>query len=328
MIRPIQCLRGIAAIMVVWHHARTQLPGLEQALPWSFGTSGVDLFFVISGFIMVTATAGRDVRPLEFLLRRAIRVVPLYWGITLLMVCAALVAPALFRSIDPSPDHVLLSLLFVPHWSPSFPGVAWPVLVPGWTLNFEMAFYAIFAASLLTPSRHALLAAIGLLVGLGLALKPAGAALQTYTSPMMLEFALGVVIALYWQRFRVSAVAAAAALAHGAVLLALRDTWGIVPQVIGAGLVVFGALHFDWRNRLLLVLGDASYSVYLTHLFTLGVLRVVLKDPVAFMPAALVACSAVGWLSYRLVEVPTLRWLGHLTVRLPKSESASSAPQS
>jgi exopolysaccharide production protein ExoZ len=144
----------------------------------------------------------------------------------------------------------------------------------------------------------------------------------------MLEFALGVVIALYWQRFRVSAVEAAVALAHGAALLALRDTWGIVPQVIGAGLVVFGALHFDWKNRLLLVLGDASYSVYLTHLFTLGVLRVVLKDPVAFMPAALVACSAVGWLSYRLVEVPTLRWLGRLTVRLPKSESASSAPQS
>ena len=174
LIPTIQYLRAIAAMMVVWHHAREQLPGLKFFFPSEFGPSGVDLFFVISGFIMVATTTGPG-RPFNFIARRLIRVVPLYWLLTCTMVALAWKLPQLFRTIDLAPAHVLQSLLFIPHYSPSFPGMAWPVLVPGWTLNFEMFFYAVFAAtlSLAQPMRlWALAAVMSTLVIVGLSMGP------------------------------------------------------------------------------------------------------------------------------------------------------------
>src|SRR5229473_1548571 len=148
VIRPIQYLRAIAALMVVWHHSLIQVPGVAQfiALP-EFGPSGVDIFFVISGFIMLVITAGKEVTPAEFIRQRVIRVVPLYWLTTLLMLGCAVVVPTAFKTLQFSPAAVAKSLLFVPYDSLSFPGHAWPVLVPGWTLNYEMFFYGLFAAS-------------------------------------------------------------------------------------------------------------------------------------------------------------------------------------
>src|ERR1019366_2869669 len=144
LIHPIQYLRGIAALMVVWHHGVGQLATLETYFPFRFGTSGVDLFFVISGFIMVVTTAGRDVTPTEFIARRFVRVVPLYWVLTLALAATALVAPSLFRSVTLTAVSLIQSLLFIPHFSPSHAGMIWPVLVPGWTLNYEMFFYVVF----------------------------------------------------------------------------------------------------------------------------------------------------------------------------------------
>ena len=83
LILPIQYLRGIAAILVVWFHATIQVDGVSTYFSSSFGASGVDLFFVISGFIMVVTTAGKDVTPQRFFVLRIIRVVPLYWLATL-----------------------------------------------------------------------------------------------------------------------------------------------------------------------------------------------------------------------------------------------------
>src|SRR4029077_17035692 len=99
VIRPVQYLRGIAAMMVVWHHALGQiaLSRLLTELP-PFGGYGVDLFFVISGFIMVVTTWDKPIGPLEFMRHRIRRIVPLYWLVTLLMVLAAIAAPFMFKS--------------------------------------------------------------------------------------------------------------------------------------------------------------------------------------------------------------------------------------
>ena len=104
LILPIQYLRGIAAIMVVWYHAVEQIPGVSSYFASGFGNSGVDLFFVISGFIMVTTTMGNAPGPLEFMRRRVVRVVPLYWLLTLAMVGLALCMPGLFRTLIVAPD--------------------------------------------------------------------------------------------------------------------------------------------------------------------------------------------------------------------------------
>jgi exopolysaccharide production protein ExoZ len=327
VILPIQYLRGIAALMVVWHHAAGQIPGMSALVPWEFGTSGVDLFFVISGFIMVVTTSDTAVRPVDFWRRRIVRVVPLYWLLTLLMVAIALLAPQLFKTLKVAPATLVQSLLFIPHFSQSFPNAVWPLLVPGWTLNFEMFFYAIFGAVLFLPERSRLVSLIALLVvltGIGLAFGPfASAAAQTYTHPMLLEFAAGAVIGAWWlsRRFRVSVIGSIALLATGATLLALRDhePLGYATQIVGAVAAVIGALDrrfASWRSASLQALGDSSYSLYLTHIFTLGALRVIwtsffpappdLSATLVFMLVALSACAAIGWLTYRWIESPLL----------------------
>jgi exopolysaccharide production protein ExoZ len=163
---------------------------MSSLVPWAFGTSGVDLFFVISGFIRVVTTSGTGMGPGEFW-RRASR--PLYWLLTLLMIAVALVAPGLFKTLKVAPSTLVQSLLFIPHFSQSFPGVVWPLLVPGWTLNFEMFFYAVFGLALLLPERNRLLPLVTffvMLTAIGLVFGPfASAAAQTYTHPMLLEFA-------------------------------------------------------------------------------------------------------------------------------------------
>ena len=325
VILPIQYLRGIAALMVAWHHGVNQLPGLEAYFPLRFGTSGVDLFFVISGFIMVMTTVGKYITPMSFMARRAIRVVPLYWVLTFALVAVILVAPSVFRTTLLMPASLAQSLLFIPHLSPSHAGMIWPVLVPGWTLNYEMFFYAMFAASLAFRHRLAVLAAtLVALVAAGYVLGPfSNPIARTYTDPILLEFVAGAVIGHLWvgSRINLPMLAAAASVLFGVALLVLRDAAPLAnyTQLLGAILVVVGSLNLsrlEWQCSALRLLGDASYSIYLTHIFTLGACRWVwvkmgldasnLPWAALFMAMALVACWGVGWLAFRWVEAPLL----------------------
>jgi exopolysaccharide production protein ExoZ len=312
----IQYLRAFAALMVVWHHGLNQVPGVSQLINApEFGPRGVDLFFVISGFIMALNTAGKDVTPFEFFRHRVIRIVPLYWLVTLCMLGCAVIVPSAFKSLQYSPAAIAKSLLFIPYDSLSFPGEIWPVLVPGWTLNYEMFFYALFAVSLLVPARYRLTSLVATLVALVLAglahfVNPI---LVTYTNPRLLEFAAGAVICHFWIRgvSRVSLWVSAAWIGLGAWLLVT----GWEPAT-GAALIVGGCLNSalaEIESPLLLALGNASYSIYLTHLFTLAALRIVwthavphvsLVSAVAFMAVAIALCAVAGWLCYRWIERP------------------------
>ena len=202
VIWPIQYLRGIAALMVVWHHARGQVPEIAQLFPNAFGASGVDLFFVISGFIMAVTASQSTQGPWHFWRRRLIRVVPLYWALTLLMVGAWLIRPALFKTLSPSWSTLAQSLLFIPHFSASFPDKVWPLLVPGWSLNYEMFFYGIFGLTLALPQRlrvPAMSLFLLAMVSAGYLLEPLVSAAQSvYFSPLLLEFLLGVWIGSLW----------------------------------------------------------------------------------------------------------------------------------
>ncbi|HMC15501.1 MAG TPA: acyltransferase [Albitalea sp.] len=324
VIAPIQYLRGFAAMLVVWHHAQEQFPTLKALFNTQFGNSGVDLFFVISGFIMVVTTAGHEGGAGRFIRKRILRVVPLYWLLTLLVVAMAVVAPSLFHATHPTLAHVLKSLLFIPHESPSHPGMAWPVLVPGWSLNYEMFFYAIFAASLFVRPvwRLALLAGVlSGLVAIGLLFGPFdNLPLRAYTSLLLAEFVVGAVIAHAWLAGKTVARPAVAALGLVvglALLLARGTSLSTLAQIVGAGLVVSCALSESfaaWRSALLQRLGDASYSLYLTHLFALGGMRWAWgkfapaphgwADGFLFMVLGVCFSGWIGWLAYRHLEVP------------------------
>ena len=345
LILPIQYLRGVAALMVVWHHGIAQIAGAADYFSMEFGPSGVDLFFVISGFIMVMTTSRTGGNPMDFIQRRFIRVVPLYWLLTLALVAMLLVAPSLFRSTVLTPVSVFQSLLFIPHFSPSHPDKIWPILVPGWTLNYEMFFYCTFAASLVFTHRLAVLAStLFMLIAAGYVLGPfAHPAAQTYTNPLLLEFVAGAVLAHFWVRGKLKIPLAGSIIASltGAALLMPQNApaLGVYTPLAGAGLMVYGSLNgrwLSWRNALLLTLGDASYSIYLTHVFTLGVCRSVwakihpgTNDLVAastFMVLALIVSAIVGWLSYRWVETPLLNWLHSMRSKKAGTAKIASVP--
>src|SRR4051812_30753120 len=114
MILGVQMLRGVAALLVVFAHIAPQIEHLHGPVPaWlDKGHFGVDIFFVISGFIIWTSSQAEHVTPGDFLLRRLIRVVPLYWIATGLVTAVALVAPAVLSSTRFVLPHVVSSFLF------------------------------------------------------------------------------------------------------------------------------------------------------------------------------------------------------------------------
>lgn len=323
----IQYLRAAAALMVVWHHALHQVEDYEALLPRSsFGANGVDLFFVISGLIMVLTTQGRDVSPWDFARRRLIRIVPLYWLVTIGIVIGVSLAPGLFKTTDIGWRHVAQSLLFIPHYSPSFPSMIWPVLVPGWSLNYEMFFYGLFALCLFLPARRtvpAVLTLLGSLVAAGALWGPfADASLVSYTNPMLLQFGCGVVIG--WlhchQRLDIGPWLAAGLGATGTVLLCLdiSDAYRLT-ALSGSAALVLSALSpavAGWQSEFWRRLGDASYSIYLIHIPALGVARLLylqlasgessLPGAASFMLVALTLSCAAGCLCHRLLELPLL----------------------
>src|SRR5271167_3100007 len=123
MIMPIQYLRGIAALMVVWCHGLRQVHGVSDFIDIpTFGAYGVDIFFVISGFIMTVTTWDKPITPRQFFVLRIIRVVPLYWLVTLAAVGLAIAAPGAFRSLKFDAISIAKSLFFVPYDSLSEPG--------------------------------------------------------------------------------------------------------------------------------------------------------------------------------------------------------------
>ncbi|MGX7873321.1 acyltransferase family protein [Mesorhizobium sp. ORM6] len=213
-IHSIQYLRGLAAVAVVCFHVNQQFGG-----PFYAGAAGVDVFFVISGFIMWVTTAGRPAQPWRFISRRATRIVPLYWIVTLLTAPAIFLKPRFFYDHLLSPINFFGSLFFVPVLEK---GALHPVILQGWTLSYEIMFYLIFTLTLLLGERRRFGVLVGLLVVISLLhfLLPMGYA-RALTKSLVLEFAAGVIIGRLWMEgVRLPLTAALSLLGCGFLLLA------------------------------------------------------------------------------------------------------------
>lgn len=346
-VRSIQYLRAVAALSVVAYHASKRV---DEAFSdtvidiFFLGHGGVDLFFVISGFIMwsIGCTAPRS--PGTFLMRRAIRVIPPYWIATTGWVVLMLALGVGWIVITPA--HVVQSLLFIPHWSPTFSETFWPVLVPGWTLLFEMFFYALFALTLLVAQAWRLIALCSLLlglVGLGWLLQPASAAMQAYTSPLLLEFLAGCLIAEIWRRGMSGLWPGIVMLIGGLLVLVLLAPMAVPDQTswsrpltfgLAGALIVGGCVCMEryWPDLPLLErLGDASYAIYLFHLFVVHVFAVAWQQlpmvdnavgAFGFILLCLFASSLMGLWLYTNVERPLQKRLNAGWSQRPKNARA------
>jgi exopolysaccharide production protein ExoZ len=282
-LRSIQVLRAGAALAVVLYHA-LQWAGVRAEV-WQ---AGVDVFFVISGFVIWATTAERDVGAGAFLWRRATRIAPLYWLATGVVVVGASLWPALFPMLDWDLRRLLLSLGFVMHLDDR--GQPFPVLPVGWSLTYEAWFYLIFAVALLVPRRPRLWLLTVALAGLscmGFVERPE--ALRPL-DPFLLQFLGGIWIAEAWRARRLPTAGAGFSLALiGLALLWSGEAaqWDVVnwrPFLWGppAALIVLGLVAMERGMAFpplapLERLGDASYALYLFHVPLLSALAVGLE---------------------------------------------------
>lgn len=327
----LQWLRALAAMMVLIGHVLEEAAhyrgiGAEAAaLPW---TRGVDVFFVISGCVIALVAprhAGSPGGAGTFLVRRVIRVVPLYWLFTTLMVMALLVAPGGVKDTELDPGQIIASYLFLP-WERHDGRIA-PVLSLGWTLNYEMFFYLLASIALVWRWPRAAGVLVAILAGLSLAgwvIAPESVAVRFWTNPIILEFGFGVIIALAWQRHgsrHRPGLAAAVFLAGVVALLLLHDT--ALPRFLAAGLpaalmvagpVLFLARSGGMAGRIGMSLGDASYALYLSHRFVLRLATLALLPVIpatgpglwAFVIIVTLSATALSLVVFRHVERPVL----------------------
>lgn len=338
----IQYLRALAAIWVVLFHQLN-----HHSWIFRIGSHGVDIFFVISGFIMVAMTDGRGIGPARFLLDRVARIVPIYWLATALCFVAA-AAGWHFYAASARPDLLIRSLLFVPAINDG--GMAWPTLFLGWTLNYEMFFYALFALSLFAHERLRLPllgAAFAGLVLLGAATRPPDAILRTYTSPLLLEFLAGAVLGkqfgadLRRRSWPATLGSIAALLVASGLMAAILPGLSVAPFaiVLVAGGLLAERCGLVPKIRLLKLLGDASFAIYLFQQFafeavraTFGALSAAMVDGLSCRLVSVALAIMLGVALFRFLERPLTRTaraalfrLTHIPARL-RDRHAPSLP--
>ncbi|MBB3610099.1 acyltransferase [Rhizobium sp. BK602] len=309
----IQYLRALAALAVVVFHAAERSDS-----HFVIGAAGVDVFFVISGFIMWTMSERRPVTPLRFLADRLQRIAPSYWIVTAIMIAGAVAG--LFPNMRLTADHILGSLFFIPVRSPSN-GEIWPILVQGWTLNFEMFFYVIFAATLLLPRRIQLagMAAVFFaFVIAGAIIHPQTPLLVTYTRPIILEFVAGAILGQLWLSGRVPGAGLGlslilVALAGFTAIQLLRLDFNELTCGPLAVALVLGTVSVERSGRLpaiplLAYLGNGSYSIYLWHTLAISVVVKLMasmqmpSDVITFI--GVISGTLLGVCAYEIVEKP------------------------
>jgi exopolysaccharide production protein ExoZ len=357
VVKNIQALRAIAANAVLVSHLsiaeqKYSHGGAVLSANAHLGAFGVDLFFVISGFIM--ATIARNVSWHKFLFDRAMRILPPYWFYTTLILIVSFYVPAYVNSSFEHPPSILRSYLLIPD-------SVGPLLAVGWTLTHEMYFYFCFALIIFLAGafrlkiKSLLLIWIAAVICLNAVVQLAEISdpvVAVMTHPLTLEFIFGAAAGIIIQRN--CTAFAAWTLIGGVVIFILAlslsdDALGLVDgrnwkRAIAVGapcaLIVYGLVGTEVRNKQtapywLVALGNASYSTYLSHVLVLSAIgRMFALMPshnvyfeTAFVIICIIAANVVGLLSCSLIERrPGKRELDAKTEWRLACSGAKSAP--
>lgn len=329
--RGIEALRLIAALLVVTMHSQYYVQErLDPTIPvWDIGSLGVQIFFVISGFVMIVSTAkiqGTRGGWWKFGLRRIIRIVPLYWAATTAKLLALITVPSVVLHASLDPQATLLSYVFLP--SRNIDGDVQPLLAVGWTLNLEMAFYAIFALALaLRISPFWFSSAMLVIVAVASTLRPeAWPTWAFYFNPIVLYFLVGMIIGRWVQnRSKIGLIGLLAGVAVLRIAIAGAD--GVFSPtdfvesvtIVLVPLLIIGVIAAEPRlgpriPSILLFGGSASYALYLLHPLVAPIAPALLAHlglswGVTAVILGITASLIVASLVYQLGEKPTTAWL-------------------
>lgn len=283
----IQALRGLAACMVVVFHSMAAMPErFAGARGWGNGEAGVDLFFTISGFVMAASYSGeRLTSPGRYLTGRLIRLAPLYWIMTSLMLFKMdLVRLRPSFEMDRAASHDLPSVSSILHSLLFFHIKGWPILAQGWTLSYEMFFYVMFTIALMLGfgvARFMFPALIACVV-VGLFRTDSWPEFTILFDPLLLEFLAGMGIG-FMVKSKINLPARLSSLI-GAVSLACLFSiplygfpfarvlvWGVSAAMLVGAVVFLEDKISQHIPKFILTIGDASYSLYLSHAFVITV---------------------------------------------------------
>ncbi len=342
----IQVLRGIAAFAVALAHSINEVDKIFERAGSSYPYqntvplgAGVDLFFVISGFVMVYASRdlfGQPGGARIFLRRRLARIVPIYWAVTAIYLVLSVFALAPLNRDMPGLTEAITSFLFIPYQGSD--GQFRPVYSLGWTLNYEMFFYCLFALvlgfrrSIAVPL---LVAAMLVLVLIGLFIHQSAGAPYFWTRAIILEFAAGMIIAeIALAGFTLSRKAAyrlvAAALGFfllGKLMPELMPEDRAFLYGIPGAMLVLASLGFNDLNysgfigRQLVRLGDSSYALYIMHPFALRGVAVLAGvaltgiSPWLYIAISLAAACLLSYYVWRWFERPVTKALQGSKIR-------------
>ena len=337
----LQVLRGIAALLVVVNHAVSEAENrdfLKTNIDIDFGGFGVDIFFVISGFIMVYSNVGSFGRlssNSNFLIRRIIRIVPLYWLVSTMFLVTLKAAGE-----DPGLGlpYIVASYLFIPFPEPQ-DGADFPFYFLGWTLEFEMFFYLCFSVALIWRRSVGVLGLCGFMVayltfGSVLTFPPP---FDYWVSSQLLEFVAGCLVAeVYVRGLRLTAVTCQS-LTVGATI-AIFVTWyflggwpddrGVawgLPAMALVGAATLRPAREAYRLEVMLArVGDVSYSLYLVHSLVFLVFFQTIRHafrhwqsipPILYVGLLLLSAIVTAFISFWTVERPLTVTLQRLLSR-------------
>jgi peptidoglycan/LPS O-acetylase OafA/YrhL len=326
MILSIQYLRAIAAMLVVFSHIawkNMQIGG--ESINWwhTAGSFGVDIFFIISGFIMVFITHNRPMKEKKietFLKKRFIRIVPLYWFYTLLALVIYLIIPERVNSGGGETEIVKSFFLL-----PLDKGQVY-LLNVAWTLHYEFIFYILFAIGLFFSQKYRYVF-VGLMILTSLIYKAffvddtTSYIIHSLASDIFFEFAMGMLLFFLIDKKEFPLVLSLASLIIGIMLFYFIFSGEKITYLyhlytgVSAFLICFGVVSMErvWRKKeikFLSKIGDASYTLYLLHPFVLvGTLMVynkvthfVPKSETLFIILMFLSAIVVSYVAYIVIE--------------------------
>ncbi|CUX47053.1 acyltransferase [Agrobacterium fabrum] len=347
----LQVMRAVAALMIVALHAQANWSFTPLPIQMLRFGAGVDLFFVISGFVIVYASqpyfaASGGCR--AFLLRRFIRIVPLYWFVLTLKLIALAGTAFVGMKAFPALQAIVTSYLFIPYDSMGFgDAYPFPLIDLGWTLNYEMFFYLVFAVFIFLPLERAVFTTAGVLLVAVLIGSSVDLALpfSFWFQPIILEFVAGMLIAtLFLRGARLPPLLGIATALCGLAIWMLTDLNSIGFQcnpgcysfsrllVFGGGAILLMAAATLTRNislprfaQPLAKLGDSSYALYLLHPFIFRGFKTVLGG-VTFPPewsnlvylVIVISTVAIAHAFHVFVETPANLWLRDRLITSPR----------
>lgn len=332
MLKSIQYLRAIAALMVVMHHTVRATNVFDQYLPSAWISAikdnfsfGIHIFFVISGFVIYLSYLKKPKSAYNFLIDRVARIAPAYWLYSSIFAMILIYFPWSHTTSAFDFIHFIKSLAFIPSQNPSPYGGMAPTLTVGWTLNFEMFFYAcFFVAILIKREELVLLTTFMMMIFFFL---PYSVGIDTYySSPIVFEFILGVIFASYYfkcgEKISIPAYISAP-LFIAAFLAAVNskpgDLYVWIPAAFSIVAISVSAEKYIPNINPLLAIGDASYSLYLSHKIFICLGMIVSRnygyDPLWSMSLSIASCVLLSCASYHLFETKSSTTLKLLVAR-------------